>query len=200
MLDNLVSLTCDMLDAACQPAPHKAEVEGAFKGPLWDVSIPHSKAIVPFVLDYAKGGQIARFDLNGRTFATIKLVDGLMVSDAAVSLPYSRKLYDGSVQPCTAVVPFSCHEKAQPLCSGKWTEFGAAKVQMRSLIPTVTWENESAVLRWKVNPVVSTVRDGWLWDTIVKTAIREIRISEFGGRVVFTSWIKSLLCPDMVWA
>jgi hypothetical protein len=200
MLDSLVSLTINMLDAACQPAPSKPEVEGAFRGPLWDIAIPHSKAIVPFILDYAKGGQVARFDLNGRTFASVKLVDGLMVSDQAVSLPYSRKLFDGTVQPCTAVVPFSCHEKARPLCSGQWTEFGAAKVQMKSLIPVVSWDKDTAVLKWKASPIVSTVRDGWLWDKIVTTAIKEIRISEFGGRVVFDSWIKSLLCPDMVWA
>lgn len=200
MIDRVLSLTCEILEASCRPAPKDAHENSAFTGPLWDVQIPHTRQVIPFLLDYARCGQSVRLDANGRTFATLKLMNAV-ADDDAMSVGYSRSLFSGDRENCAVSVPY-LHPKARPLFSGEWTRFGIAQVKLGSILPTVTWENEQAVIRWPTTPQVQVKEKGPLgiFDWTVRGGIKEIQIGEFKGRVVFTRRIVTLLCPDAEWS
>lgn len=200
MLDRAFSLVCNMLEATCRPEPQEG---AAPTGPLWDLRVPHAREIVPFIRDYARAGESARIDLNGRHFATLKLTGEPMVSEEAASVPYARKLFDSTVSPATAIVPFSCHPKAESLIRGDWTDFGKAKIKLGSLVPRVLWEpskfwdGEDAVIRWENSPGARAFGPLGLIEWTAQ--ITEIRIGEFKGRVVFSRKWMTFGAPDMSW-
>jgi hypothetical protein len=201
MLDRTFAFVCDMLEATCRPEPQEG---AAPTGPLWDLRVPHARQIVPFIRDYAKFGESARIDVNGRHLATLKLNGEPMVSESAASVPYARKLFDATVQAATAVIPFSCHPKAESLLRGEWTEFGKVKIRLGSLVPRVMWEpsklwdGHDAVIRWETSPGARAFGPmGWKeWSA----QIPEIRIGEFKGRVIFSRNWMTFGAPDLEWA
>jgi hypothetical protein len=201
MLDHVLRLACDMLDASCQHE-EPALREGAYAGPLWDRKIPGSREVVPFIRDFAERGGSVRVDLNQRHFATLRLNGQAEFNSGILSVPYIKQFLSGPTRRDVQHVSSSVHPKAPSLLSGKWTAFGVAMVRIGQIIPRVIWENGDAVFRWDDPPGVQVKKLGplGLREWTVEGAIKEIRIGEFEGRVEFTRRIISLLAPDLVWA
>lgn len=207
MLDSILKLTCEMLDASCQHE-EPAQRQQAYAGPLWDRKLPGSKAVVPFIRDFARAGGSVRVALNDRPFATLRLNGQAEFDSGVLSVPYIRQLMSGPTERNVAQVAASVHEKAPALLAGKWTPFGVAQVRIGHIIPVVSWENDDAVFRWDDPPgvMVKSPRKGFFglgltnFQWTLEGAIKEIRIGEFEGRVEFTRRIFSLLAPDLEWA
>lgn len=207
MLDHVLRLTCDMLDASCQ---HEdvALREGAYGGPLWDRKIPGSREVVPFIRDFAEHGGSVSVELNARHFATLRLNGQAEFNSGILSVPYIRQLLSGPTQRDVKHVSSSVHKKAPSLLSGKWTTFGVAQIRIGQIIPQVSWENGDAVFRWDDPPgvMVKSPRKGIFglgltdFQWTLEGAIKEIRIGEFSGRIEFSRKIISLLAPDLEWA
>lgn len=201
MLDRIVSLTCDMLDASCQPK-ERAQRQGTYAGPLWDYKIPGTREIIPFIRDFAKAGASVRVALNDRHVATLKLNGEATVANGAMAVPYHRQVLSGGLESAVQLVPTGVHPKSDSLLSRKPTRFGAAVVTLGSIIPRVSWENDHAVFRWDRPAEVQTKETGplGLIDWNVEAAIKEVRIGEFTGRIVFSRPIVTFLAPDLEWA
>lgn len=201
MLAHVLSLTCDMLEAACQHE-EPAQREGAYAGPLWDRKLPGSKAIVPFIRDFARLNGSVKVDLNDRHFCTLRLNGEAQYESGVLSVPYVRQLLAGPIERDVQQIPARVHEKAPRLLAGQWTQFGAAMVRIGQIIPSVHWERDQAIFRWSDEPAVQVKKLGplGLREWTVQGAIREIQVGEFEGRVVFSRKIITLLAPDLVWA
>lgn len=201
MLDSILKLTCDMLEASCQHE-EPAQRQGVYAGPLWDRKLPGSKAVVPFIRDFAQAGGSVRVALNDRHFATLRLNGQAEFDSGVLSVPYIRQLLSGPTERDVQQVSASVHPKAPALLAGKWTPFGVAMVRIGKIIPQVVWEDDTAVFRWDEPPGVQVKKLGplGLREWTVEGAIREIRVGEFEGRVLFTRRIISLLAPDLEWA
>jgi hypothetical protein len=206
MLDNLISLTCNLLDASCQHA-EAAQREGVYAGPLWDRKLPGSRDIVPFVRDFAKYDSSVRVALNDRHLCTVKLNGEAEFDSGILTVPYLREFYGGRQEPTTVQVPAGAnvHPKAPALLSGQWTQFGIAKVKLGTLLPKLDWVNANggeAVIHWDNPPAVMVQRKGplGLIDWNVEAAITSIRLGEFKGRVLFSRKLASILAPDLEWS
>jgi len=201
MLNNILSLTCDMLDAACQHEDATLR-DGAYAGPLWDRKLPGSRDIVPFIRDFARLGSSVKVDLNDRHFATLRLNGDAEFDNNVLSVPYMRQFVGGDTQRDVQQISASVHPKAPGLLSGQWTQFGVAMVRLRQILPKVTWERDEAVFSWMDPPGVQVKKLGplGLREWTVQGFIRAIRIGEFQGRIEFSSKIVTLLAPDLEWA
>lgn len=202
MTDDIINLICGTLEAVCQPSEEHRAPTDAFGGPLWDVTVPDAKRIVPFILDFARLGQSVRLSANDRQFATLRLLAQPVVTDIGLKVMVERSFFGGDVVTAATVVPFT-HRKAEPLCSGGWTVFGPAEVIFDSsaLLPRVTWQNGEAVFTWTTPPGIRTHSKGplGLRQWITETRIQSIHVGEFKGRVVTERPLKTLLLPDAVW-
>ena len=210
MTPDLLSLACNMLDAACQPADapparatrrerRRGEAE-AVAGPLWDIGLPGTKQLIPFIHDFARLQQ-ARVSLNDRTLYVARLAGDAKAEDDGLHVPHKRAWYGGDEEMAVTVAPY-IHPKAKPLCLGEWTQFGVATVQMAgSLFPRLTMDGDTVVVWWDVPPSVRLKKAGplGLIDWNIEAGIKEIRIGEWTGRVQFSRPLLSLLCPDVRW-
>lgn len=202
MLGDVLSLLCDTLEVACQGTPEGHDSD-APTGPLWDVKVPGSRAIVPFVLDFARCGQQVRLAANDRPFATVRVTTQPVMTDKGLQITVERSFFGGQKVATPAVVPFT-HPKADQVCSGGWTVFGAAEVifDPTALLPEVLWRDGAAVLRWETPPGIRTHSKGplGLRQRLSETRIKEIQIGEFKGRVIVEGRLRTLLLPDAEWA
>ena len=210
MTADLLSLCCNLLDAACAPADapparatrrerRRGEAE-AVSGPLWDIGLPGTKQLIPFIHDFARLQQ-ARVSLNDRTLFTAKLTGGITAENDGLYVPHLRAWFGGKEEIAETFLPYS-HPKAKPLCCGEWTPFGVATIRIGcSLLPTLTMDGDTVVVRWEDTPSVRLKKTGplGLIDWNIEAGVKEIRIGEFTGRVVFTRPLVSLLAPDVRW-
>lgn len=191
-----------MLEASCQPARADVAESDAPTGPFWDYKLPGTRDVVPFIRDFARLGQLVRIAVNDRHFATLKLHGQAEVADGVLSVSYIRQLFNGPNEQLKQQVACSVHEKGPSLLAGHWTAFGAAKVKLGELIPRVTWKDDTAVIWWDNPPAVQVKKTGplGLMDWNLEASIKEIRIGEFKGRVVFSRKLLTLAAPDLEWS
>lgn len=203
MLEHLLSLPCQILDATCRPVPENADENGAFKGPLWDVTIPGSKQIIPFVLDFARLGQAIHLDINARRVATLHVKEQPTAGTEGLLVPYEAVDVYGAITRDVKSIPFM-HPKAEPLFNGEWTTFGPVQVRFdyQCILPDVTYRDGNAFISWKSPPTIRSTSKGLLGlrQKITTTTIRHFRIGEFDGEVVTTSRLRNLILPDARWA
>jgi hypothetical protein len=203
MLEHLLSLPCSMLEATCRPVPQDADEDGAFKGPLWDVHVPHSKPLIPFILDFARMKQTIHLDVNARRAATLQVKDQPTAGTDGLLVPYEAVDVYGKITKAVKSIPF-LHPKAESLFSGQWTTFGPVQVRFDfdCILPDVTYSNGNAYIAWKSPPTIRSTSTGFfgLRQKITTTTIKHFRISEFDGEVVTTSRLRNLILPDAVWS
>jgi hypothetical protein len=202
MLEHLLSLPCSMLEA-CRPTPDDAPEDGTFSGPLWNVKIPGSKPIIPFILDYARLQQTIHLDVNARRVATLQVKDQPTAGIDGLLVPYEAVDVYGTITKAVKSIPF-LHPKAESLFNGEWTTFGPVQVKFDPdcILPTVEYRNGSAFIGWDSPPIVRTTSTGrWGWrQKISTTEIKHFRIGEFDGEVVTNSRLKNFFFPDGEWA
>jgi len=201
MLEHLLSLPCQMLDAG-RTVPDSAS-DGTFKGPLWDVTLPNTKPLIPFILDFARLGQAINLDVNARRVGTVHLREQPTAGSNGLLVPYEMVDLFGAIKRDVRSIPF-VHPKAESLLNGDWTTFGPVQVRFdySCILPTVTYRDGNAFITWATPPTIRSTSTGWLGvrQKITTTTIKHFRIGEFDGEVVTTSRLKNFILPDVKWS
>lgn len=177
-LDCLAAAACHAV--SCDPF-------GAPKGPLYSVTIPGAKRLIPIILDFARTGTL-RFDINGFPVKEAS-IQGQPLAD---SEGLTFMLSPHGTQFIRYVNP-----TMRSLCSGEWTTLAGRK-QIRfdkwSLWPNFSYVGEAAVISWSALPRLRWNR--WLVRSF-ELGIKSIKITRDEGRIDVTAgdW----LLPDLEW-
>lgn len=196
---NMLGLACSMLEACGQAQPRSKKGVSA---PLWDYTVPHSRAAVDILRSFVANAGRMTIDVNGVPAGWMQLGSELAraVSNG-VSLGLEYSLLDGPVQKYLTTVPYP-NANAAKLCQQQWAEFGVARVGLPgSLIPSLSMQGDVVVVEWDKPPQLEFGTKGffgfWRWAT--HTTIQQIRIGPNSGEIVTTGLVGWTL-PRLVWA
>lgn len=196
---NMLGLACSILEACGQAKQHSKKGVSA---PLWDYTVPNSRAAVEILRKFVASAGRLTIDVNDVQAGWIQLgkePPRVAVNGLQVGLEYS--LLDSDPKEYLTVVPWPSANAAN-LCNGRWAEFGVARVGFPgAFMPTLSMDGDTVVIEWDQPPRIEFGSNGFfgLWRRLTRTTIKQIRIGPDSGEIVTTGLVGWTL-PRLVWA
>ena len=168
---------------------------------LWDFTVPSSRKIVSLIRAYAAQDCVLTLSANGESVGSVRLDSEpprVISGNLLVKTRYSIFGNEETAKELLLPIPDS---RTVGLLQGQWVELGAARIRLGSVLPEITSEGDTAILRWSDPPSLELGSVGFfgLMRKITRTRLTELRLGpDFGEFVAsgLTGWI----LPRLKWA
>lgn len=161
--------------------------KGEREAGLWDYTVPKSRRLVDLIRAYAEQGAKLHIEANDIELGSVELATKILAaSESGVTIDLKYSLLGGDDTAKQVLLPYP-NPTAAMLFSGRWIDFGVACVKLGQILPSVSWEADTAVLRWSSDPPgIQLGQRGFfgLLRRVTTTRLSEIRIGpEYGDFV-----------------
>jgi hypothetical protein len=168
---------------------------------MWDFTVPKSRRMVDLIRAYAAQNCILTLLANGVNVGSVRLDSEpprVVSSNLLVKARYSLFGNEEVAKELLLPIPDS---RTIGLLQGQWVALGAARIRLGSVLPEITSEGETAVLRWTDPPSLELGSTGLfgLMRKITRTRLSELRLGPDYGEFTasgLTGWI----LPRLKWA
>lgn len=181
-----------MLGSINAPASRRRSKAPTAMGPLYTVTVPGTKAIIPHILSY---GRLDGIVFRGDTWHVSKvtaLPDGLKVDWL------SRPTFDSPHMTASFTVPY-VDARIQSVARGEWTDCGnGVQVQFdpQSLLPSISQVGDGVHVSWQVPPLVRW--NNWFLRRI-QVRVDRVVLHATGGSVSVSPRLAGFVAPDFEW-
>jgi len=168
---------------------------------MWDFTVPNSRRVVDLIRAYAAQNCILSLSANGVNVGSVRLdhePPRVISSNLLVKTRYSIFGNEETAKELLLPIPDS---RTIGLLQGQWVDLGSARIRLGSVLPEITSDGDTAVLRWSDPPSLELGTKGFfgLMRKITRTRLSELRLGpDFGEFVAsgLTGWV----LPRLKWA
>lgn len=196
-----LGFVCDVLGACGGAKQHSKKGVAA---PLWDYHIPRAKPIVEIIRGFVRNGGRLDAEINGQVAGWLKIGQTPpVVASNGIEIRMEYSIFGQVPQSYLAMQAYPSRA-ASDLCHRQWATFGVAQILCPGdLLPVMSMENDSAVIRWTKPLVLQLSTKGPLGLGILRrvsrTTIEAIRLGPDDGEFI-TTGLPGWALPRLVWA
>lgn len=184
----------------CAAGEAKRVRPGERNAGLWDLKVKNSRRIVDLIRAYAAQNCVLSLSANGMHVGSVRLdkePPRFVENSLLVKTRYSLFGNEETSKELLLPIPDS---RTGALLRGQWIELGAARLKLGSVLPVISCEGDTAVIRWSDPPSLELGSTGFfgLMRRITRTRLTELRLGPDYGEFVasgLTGWV----LPRLVW-